>query len=643
MSKIEITLSSDFYTADQLNAMEVSLCNVLPTVDLSLADGTTNAAHGTRITVTPLKPSASSPTFEAVIPAQARPDNFIVVRLDGGVVNVDAQVSEFDANTRYPYNLDITYRDVRKNPLWYVAEYNVNYDGSSTYSWATTPDEGYYFSWSDAMKAFTTRRNASSATPVSISEYYGCSGCKFAGWHLPSQAEWWSISPGGDLTNIWTFDSEGTGTYKASNQTVVFGYNSETQEGIPEASYWKKISSNELHALRFIGSDYCSAWKYVWDVNNGMTVYATLVDKIENNSEAASSWYTNRWNSVYFGNNYSIGAVSRTFGKSGFSGTGSGTTGGSLPNSVYHWTTTSQNANDAYVLVFAAGFSYVDSANDRKAYGRRIRLFRVTADIKDPHLFSVAADRQVEFAPGNLQFLASTGEYRFALHPWDYIGNAAGNNVSSGRNTQSAWIDLFGWGTSGHQFASGYGGSYQPWSVSETNTDYGPTGASYSLIGTYALGDWGQKNPIGSDPAGTWRTPTKDEWVYVFNTRTTTSGIRYAKAKVAGIPGIILLPDDWSTSYYSLASTNTASAAFTTNTITESQWNESLEPYGAVFLPAAGYRYGLSCNNQNVDGNYWSSTVYNASIAYDVHFTNTNIIPNNYYSRYPGKSVRLIR
>ena len=219
LSKIEITLSSDFYTADQLNAMEVSLCNVLPTVDLSLTDGTTNAAHGTRITVKPLKPSASSPTFEAVIPAQARPDNFIVVRLDGGVVNVDAQVSEFDANTRYPYNLDITYRDVRKNPLWYVAEYNVNYDGSSTYSWATTPDEGYYFSWSDAMKAFTTAANASAASPTSISNYYLGTGCKFAGWHLPVVKEYLSIVPGlkkdgsasnvSDIVNIYTIDLDG--------------------------------------------------------------------------------------------------------------------------------------------------------------------------------------------------------------------------------------------------------------------------------------------------------------------------------------------------------------------------------------------------------------------------------------------------
>ena len=54
--------------------------------------------------------------------------------------------------------------------------------------------------------------------------------------------------------------------------------------------------------------------------------------------------------------------------------------------------------------------------------------------------------------------------------------------------------------------------------------------------------DWG--NTIGSG----WRTLTSAEWTYLFDSRTTTSGVRYAKATVNGVSGVILLPDDWSTS-----------------------------------------------------------------------------------------------
>ena len=64
-------------------------------------------------------------------------------------------------------------------------------------------------------------------------------------------------------------------------------------------------------------------------------------------------------------------------------------------------------------------------------------------------LFSVAEGHQVLFSPGNLQYLASTGEWRFAQHQWDVVGNAAGNTTAQadGRDSQPYWIDLFCWGT----------------------------------------------------------------------------------------------------------------------------------------------------------------------------------------------------
>ena len=380
MSKIEITLSSDFYTADQLNAMEVSLCNVLPTVDLSLADGTNNAAHGTRITVTPLKPSASSPTFEAVIPAQARPDNFIVVRLDGGVVNVDAQVSEFDANTRYPYNLDITYRDVRKNPLWYVAEYNVNYDGSSTYSWATTPDEGYYFSWADAMQNFSSSANVIKGASESITDYYPGYG-KFIGWHLPVMAELYSIVPGVDNDNsVFSYvNNTNQSAYKADLVTAVWGYNLSTRTGISETSWFKYVTDNEIHAIRFLGTEYCSAWKYVWDdSNHRMTIYSTIIPQLsaDGNGDAASDFYSNHWSEIYFGNNESTGSVMRAFGGLGCTSasTGSSATGDSVADRVLLWTSTEESDTQAYFI--SLNNIYGNRSYGGKLRGMNVRLFR---------------------------------------------------------------------------------------------------------------------------------------------------------------------------------------------------------------------------------------------------------------------------
>jgi hypothetical protein len=134
---------------------------------------------------------------------------------------------------------------------------------------------------------------------------------------------------------------------------------------------------------------------------------------------------------------------------------------------------------------------------------------------------------------------------------------------------------------------------------------------------------------------------TTEEWAYVFNTRSTPSGKRYAKANVRGVNGIILLPDNWSTSYYSLNSTNTANAAFTSNTISYSQW-QTLEEHGAAFLPAAGARAEDMVVSYNTTGGYWSSTRYSDGSAYYVDLSGGGLGVQSYASRSYGFAVRLV-
>ena len=269
-----------------------------------------------------------------------------------------------------------------------------------------------------------------------------------------------------------------------------------------------------------------------------------------------------------------------------------------------------------------------------------------------PGLFTInAAGDKVFFSKGNLQYQASTGTWRFAEHQYDYVGNGTKGNVTGSDNAQisstyDGWIDLFGWGTSGYQFASGYGTAYQPWSTSTANEHYGPTDGTSGLTGTYANADWGVYNAIsnGGNSAGLWRTLTRAEWTYVFDTRSTTSGVRYAKATVNGVSGVILLPDDWSTSYYSLASTNTGEAAYNTNSISSSDWSSKFEAHGAVFLPAAGYRNGTTVYLAGSDGSYWSTTATDGTDpSYCVKFSSSNFFHFTTSDRSRGFSVRLVR
>ena len=255
-------------------------------------------------------------------------------------------------------------------------------------------------------------------------------------------------------------------------------------------------------------------------------------------------------------------------------------------------------------------------------------------------VFSVSASQRVYFSQGNLQYKASTAQWRFATNQYDYIGSA-NSNISS---SYSGWIDLFGWGTSGWNCGNTY---YRPWDSNNSNGSgslYGPPG-QYNLTGSYANSDWGYYNAIsnGGNATHQWRTLTQSEWNYVFNTRSTSSGIRYAKAQVAGVNGVILIPDDWSTSYYSLSNTNSSGASFSSNVISSSNWTNSLQSHGAVFLPAAGFRKGTSVYFVGSDGGYWSASYsYNSYLAYDVYFYDGYLVTDYRDNRYYGFSVRLV-
>lgn len=252
--------------------------------------------------------------------------------------------------------------------------------------------------------------------------------------------------------------------------------------------------------------------------------------------------------------------------------------------------------------------------------------------------FTINANgNQVHFSQGNLQYRASTGTWQFAANQYDYIGNA-NSNISS---SYSGWIDLFGWGTSGWNPGNTY---YRPWDSNNSDGSlYGPPG-QYNLTGSYAHSDWGVHNAIsnGGNAAGQWRTLTQSEWDYVFYSRSTNSGIRYAKAQVAGVNGVILLPDDWSTSYYSLSSTNQSGASFTSNVIGSSAWTNSLQSHGAVFLPAAGSRSGTSVYVVGSYGYYWSASYNDSYGAWSVYFYDGYLHTDYFTNRYYGLSVRLV-
>ena len=251
------------------------------------------------------------------------------------------------------------------------------------------------------------------------------------------------------------------------------------------------------------------------------------------------------------------------------------------------------------------------------------------------HAFSISATKQVTFSPGNLQYTQSTNTWSFAENQWDMIGtdNVIGGSVSSDQygddksgTALADKIDLFGWSTSANNFGV------------STSTDYNDYSGSFV--------DWGT-NKIGSDAPNTWRTLTYDEWYYLRYNRTNANDL-VGVAQVNGVNGLIFLPDNWTCpagiTFKSGFHSSSGSSYFAFyQTFNEDQWSK-LEAAGAVFLPAAGYRYGSNVHDVQYYGDYWSgsATEYDSGSAYFLEFRSDDagMISDG---RVLGQSVRLVK
>lgn len=251
--------------------------------------------------------------------------------------------------------------------------------------------------------------------------------------------------------------------------------------------------------------------------------------------------------------------------------------------------------------------------------------------------FTAGPDKQIYFAPGNLQYQASTDTWRFAPNQYDMIGY---DNINISP-TYSGWIDMFGWGTGDN-----------------------PTLNSQSMDDYEHFVDWGI-NVIDTFPEDTWRTPTRGEWNYVFNLRPNANqlwGCATIRTTGSYVIGLMILPDNWLANGLNISFTPRRIGWFSNaNTYDLNTW-ALMENAGAVFFPAAGFREEIPntmIKEPNDKGYYWTSTptseLYNGPLyngtsqlyngitqAYDLFFRSDIVDPNWTSLRYRGRSVRLV-
>ena len=257
--------------------------------------------------------------------------------------------------------------------------------------------------------------------------------------------------------------------------------------------------------------------------------------------------------------------------------------------------------------------------------------------VADPDRTPDSGDEtKIYFSQGNLQYIgsATTPYWKFADNQYDVLRTATGQNSDA----QDVDRDLFGWGTSGYNHGAT---CYQPWSTSQTYSDYYAYGSLKNslwegLAPNTGKADWGKANAIsnGGNVAGKWRTLSNEEWQYLLNYGSFANDKRESKCKLAevmGVFGLVLAPDECLNGY-TFDNTET--------TYDETAWTTA-EEGGCVFLPAAGYRDGVSFKLSNF-GIYWSSSTNNVETAFRMFFHDNTFMPNSGTNRSFGCSVRLV-
>lgn len=284
----------------------------------------------------------------------------------------------------------------------------------------------------------------------------------------------------------------------------------------------------------------------------------------------------------------------------------------------------------------------------------KIQLQNSTAqEVVDNRTFTInAGGDTVRFSQGNLMY--SNGIWSFHTNQYDRCFNYTEKTNVRSEYVETGTFDLFGWGTSGyHNPDDSQNANYYPWSI-DHRTIYGDDnpygfGPSTNMTDKNLTGeigakyDWGVYNAIsnGGNVAGQWRTLTKEEWLYIANTRQTfpVNGVEHARYVLSFINddttpvlGLIIFPDNYvggtpeGVTWGSINGSMIAGDLSTAGTCSTAGW-AALEAAGCVFLPNCGYSEPMYLSNfqgapQGPGSNsgitlaYWSSTYINKDRAF---------------------------
>lgn len=269
LSRLVINVSHDLSTTLSITSVSVGSSTFPTTARFSVPTGSSNvgswtpSAYGTIVPKTETTQGSYQATYSAVVfPDTYTKDSkiFTLTNSDGSYIYsiTESAGQTFTAGNQYTLAINVR-DDITKNPLWWVAQYNMDEGGTSFVSEQSTTDQHIF-------------------------NIDGAKGANISGYHLPTRKQQVSIIP----SNVTAGEDIDMGIFK---QTNTVNSPCEYPEvacivgGAAVAASTSVLGKNadlDFYAVRFINTPYASAWHYkcVTSPCNGLLIESYLLSGV---------------------------------------------------------------------------------------------------------------------------------------------------------------------------------------------------------------------------------------------------------------------------------------------------------------------------------------------------------------------------
>ena len=385
LSRLVINVSHDLSTTLSITSVSVGSSTFPTTARFSVPTGSSNvgswtpSAYGTIVPKTETAQSSYQATYSAVVfPDTYTKDSkiFTLTNSDGSYIYsiTESAGQTFTAGNQYTLAINVR-DDITKNPLWWMAQYNMAEGATSFVSEHSTTDQ-YTFDFIDAKSA------------------------NISGYHMPTRNQMLSIVPADVATtteslgtNIFALTNTLANPYEYSEQACVVGGNTVAAS----KSIFGKKADQDYYAIRFINTPYASAWHYKWVTSpcNGLLIESYLLSGMTTLAQAKAKMAESGFATTTFTGTVDSGTANQTPGNTTIkskcfvqrflpatgnhqeaSNVGSGIANNGYGVHVQYLSTTSLKSDTCSIIVCSGAANYMYVGRFPKKHGRGIRLFK---------------------------------------------------------------------------------------------------------------------------------------------------------------------------------------------------------------------------------------------------------------------------